>query len=47
MKKIFVTILLVAGIAFTSNAQTKNMAVGADLVLSIPLGGLRDGANMG
>ncbi|MEJ2616135.1 MAG: outer membrane beta-barrel protein [Ignavibacteriaceae bacterium] len=47
MKKIFVTILLVAGIAFTSNAQTKNMAVGADFVVSIPIGSLSDGANVG
>ena len=47
MKKIFVIILLVAGIAFTSNAQTKNMAVGADFVLSIPIGGLSDVANVG
>ena len=47
MKKIFVTVLLVAGIAFTSNAQTKKMAVGADFVVSIPIGGLSDGANVG
>jgi opacity protein-like surface antigen len=47
MKKIFVTILLLAGVAFTSNAQTKNMAVGADFVVSIPIGGLSDGANVG
>ena len=47
MKKIFVTILLVVGIAFTSNAQTKKMAVGADFVISVPLGGLSDGANVG
>ena len=47
MKKVFVIFLLVAGIAFTSNAQTKNMAVGADFVVSIPIGGLSDGANVG
>jgi opacity protein-like surface antigen len=47
MRKIFVTILLVAGIAFTSNAQTKNMAVGADFVVSIPIGGLSDNAKVG
>ena len=47
MKKVFVIFLLVAGIAFTSNAQTKKMAVGADFVVSIPIGGLSDGANVG
>jgi opacity protein-like surface antigen len=47
MRKIFVTILLVAGIAFSSNAQTKNMAVGADFLISIPVGGLSDAANLG
>ena len=40
MRKIFVTILLIAVFAFTANAQTKNMAVGADFVISIPLGDL-------
>ncbi|MFZ0455745.1 MAG: hypothetical protein WCE54_16315 [Ignavibacteriaceae bacterium] len=47
MKKIFVTILLVACVAFTSNAQTKKMAVGADFVVSIPLGDLGTNANVG
>lgn len=47
MRKIFVIILLVAGIAFTSNAQTKNMAVGADFVVSIPLGDLSTNAKVG
>jgi hypothetical protein len=47
MKKIFVVVLLIAGISFTSNAQTKNMAVGADFVVSIPIGDLSTNAKVG
>lgn len=47
MRKILITILLVSGIAFTSTAQTKKMAVGADLVLSVPMGNFSDYANLG
>jgi len=47
MRKIFVTILLVAGIAFTSNAQTRPMFVGAGVVVSLPMGDFGDQSKLG
>jgi opacity protein-like surface antigen len=47
IQKITVTILLIASVAFTLNAQTKQMAVGANFVLSLPIGDFSNGANLG
>lgn len=47
MKKIVLTILLLFGFVLSTNAQTKDMSLGAGLVISLPIGDFSDGANLG